>query len=288
MSLSVHCCEGMNISKLFCNWCASKKKKKTINNEQILYTDSIKQIVILSTPQIECPDLLVYEDIDTTDIIIFSLDEENQIRFASLQGSHLLKALTSSTTLLPESKQKITSNRDLVGHPLEEVLPDYITRFLMPIYRQTLQGNYLQLTTMWMRTTQLVRTFPILNHKKEVIAGIAITSPFNPDFNGDINKFSLNKTEEKSEKKKHGPIPQTMPNPPKTPRLSEQKISTPRKITQPSPKHRHRISIDQSDQPPIPLFQQNQPTTNNDTDTNNNNSQITEHTESEHSTNNQQ
>jgi hypothetical protein len=318
MSLTVNCCEGMSISKLFCNWCLSNKNKEDAS--QVLYTDSIKQIVILSTPKIDFPEILLFEDLQETDIIIFSLDQENQIRFISVQGSHLLKALTatpSDNTSSSPKLPKITNNKDLVGKTLQETLPDYIIRFLEPIYQQTLQGAYLQLTTMWMRTTQLVRTFPVFNHKKDIIAGIAITSPFNPDFNGEINKFSLNppkrtKTHRTEGILSEGPRPQQMNHNetktvtnhhhPPTPSSWRQPPLTPKRktpisnstgVTQTTttttlttiPTNRPRaITIDNG----VPLFHSNDndtDTDNNDGDNHNNNNQPTESTDTEQSIN---
>lgn len=289
MSLTVNCCEGISISKLFCNWCLSNKNKEDAN--QVLYTDSIKQIVILSTPKIDFPEILLFEDLQETDIIIFSLDQENQIRFISVQGSHLLKALTATpadsntNNNNPNSPKlpKITNNKDLMGKTLQETLPDYIIRFLEPIYQQTLQGAYLQLTTMWMRTTQLVRTFPIFNHRKDIIAGIAITSPFNPDFNGEINKFSLNlpkrtKTHRSDEVKSEGPKPQQMGVkinniPPLTPKRKNPPSMNASTTLTTIPTNRPRaITIDNG----VPLFHSHDNDTDNDSDNNRDNNPSTD------------
>jgi hypothetical protein len=222
MSLTVNCCEGFSIKKLFCNCGGHKEKKK--DKEQVLYTDSVKQIVILSTPQVEFPDLLVYEDIKNTDIAVFSSDDDGAIRFSSVQGMNMFRSVQEAQE--DQEHSEIKNPEDVAGQRMEDVLPDYMIRFLMPIYQQTLQGNYLQLTTMWMNATHLFRTFPIFNHRKQVIAGMAITSPFNNDFNGDINRFSLNVRDEKAAQKQRksrrsaaparaitqGPRPQLMDN----------------------------------------------------------------------------
>jgi len=199
MSLTINCCEGFSIRKLFCSCGGDKEKKK--HKEQVLYTDSVKQIVILSTPQVEFPDLVVYEDIKNTDIAVFSTDEEGVIRFSSIQGMNMFRSVQEAQETRGDAHLNIKCPDDVAGHKLEDVLPDYMIRFLMPIYQQTLQGNYLQLTTMWLNATHLFRTFPIFNHRKQVIAGMAITCPFNNDFNGDINRFSLNSSEEKGSNK---------------------------------------------------------------------------------------
>lgn len=176
------CCEKLTIKNCFCNVC---KKDKDKNREQIIYTDAAKQIVILSTPAIDFPDLVMFDDIEQTDVIVFVRDDEDFIRFTSVQGTQLHSILEAN---------EIKIEGSIVNKRIEDVVPKHILNFLKPIYEQTLQGNHLQLTTMWLNQTQLVRTFPIVNHKKIVIGGMAITSPFNTAFNGDINRFALTAT----------------------------------------------------------------------------------------------
>jgi len=195
MSFNLHCCSGMNIRKFLCN-CNGHGESKRNKEEQLLYTDAAKQIVILSTPQLDFPDLVRYDDIKRTDVVVFSLDGSGDICFSSVQGMNMFRTL--------QAEEKVPEQ--LAGGKMEDQLPSYMTRFLKPIYTQTLQGNYLQLTIMWLNATHLLRTFPIVNHKKQIIAGMAITSPFDNAFNGDINRFSLNPPSEQSQIRKRSRI----------------------------------------------------------------------------------
>lgn len=233
MSINVNCCEGLNFQKILCN-CNWGSKKPTESKEQVVYTDRHEQIVILSTPHIEVPDLVLYDDIQNTDVAIFTLDSNSDVRFTSLQGRNIFQsidlqpppppshvtprmatlslshsedgpagphsarerassALATATSGAPEHKShpSIALPEDVAGRTLKDILPEYMLRFLLPICKQTLQGNFLQLTIMWGGLTQLVRTYPIPDPKRRIIAGMLTISPFVNAFNVDVNRFSL-------------------------------------------------------------------------------------------------
>jgi len=215
MNVTVNCFQGLSLNcrKFFCSWCCrcdSENDKK--KEEEVLYTDASKQIVILSTPQIDFPNFLVLESVKETDIVTFCLDSEGEIRFVSMHGMKLFRTLGVDDDD-DKKRSSIEGPEDVSGQKITDLLPDYMLKFLMPIYRQTLQGNLLQLTTMWLGTTQLLRTFPIFNHRRQVIAGIAITSPFVNEFNGDINRFSLCNIVSADKKKDAGPARQQILEP---------------------------------------------------------------------------
>jgi len=238
MSLTVNCFQGLRIRELFCNCCA-KKKPEDEKAEEGKFSNNVNQIVVLATPQIDFPELIVYPDLKLSDIVIFSNNEDNETLFTSVSGTTLLKAIqaaspppvnmdrlappptdsdevksptlpktstprgnrtraasTNTPPMIPEIWVP-TNPEDLCGKKAIDVLPDYLKKFLLPLYRQTLQGNYLQLTILWLGNTQLLRTFPLTNHKKQVIGGMAVTSPYNTDFAGDISRFTLNTGPEK-------------------------------------------------------------------------------------------
>jgi len=210
MSLTVNCFENLSIKSLMCACCKPKDPDTTVK-----LANANNQIVILATPSIEFPELAVYEDLPITDIIVFSNDEMGHTRFTSVQGQSLLRGILCATSapeldgkmvskvkvgevkkqsVLPEYKYiniKPKHLNDIIGRKLEDVLPDYLSRFLLPIFRQTLQGNYIQIVCLWLGTTLLLRTLPILNFKRAVVGGICILTPYNTDFNGDVNRFAI-------------------------------------------------------------------------------------------------
>lgn len=246
MSLTVNCFQGLRIKELFCSCCAKKKPEDEESGDG-KFANMVNQIVVLATPQIDFPELIVYPDLKLSDIVIFSNDENNDTLFTSVSGTTLLKAIQAAApppvnadrlappvdndevkvqalpkTSTPRGNRTRaastnarssdgggstpptiaeiwvpTNPEDLCGKKLNDVLPDYLKKFLLPLYRQTLQGNYLQLTILWLGNTQLLRTFPLTNHKKQVIGGMAVTSPYNTDFAGDISRFTLNAGPEK-------------------------------------------------------------------------------------------
>ena len=224
MSINVNCCEGLSVQKILCACHWSKKKPEA--KEQVVYTDRNEQIVILSTPHIEVPDLVLYHDIHNTDVAVFSLDHDNDVRFASLHGRNLfqsidlhslpppLQFMPSSThtptaadhgaepSTLHRSERRptvgehkahpsISTPEDVSGRLFKDVLPEYMLKFLLPICKQTLQGNFLQLTIMWNGLTQLVRTYPVLDYRRRIVAGMLTISPFVSAFNVDVNRFSV-------------------------------------------------------------------------------------------------
>lgn len=241
MSLTVNCFQGLRIKELFCDGCCCcSQKKKTDNADEGIFPNMVQQIVPLATPPIDFKDLIVYEDLSTTDIIVFSNNENNETLFTSVSGTTLIKAIHAAASPKTENKMSETAGSplsetrprnpsksgdsprlearkvppddqqtdmrsdfyrstsdDLVGKKLVDVLPEYLKRFLLPIYQQTLQGNYLQLTILWLGNTQLLRTFPLFNHKKTVIGGVAVTSLYNTNFNSDVERFTLRGEPEK-------------------------------------------------------------------------------------------
>lgn len=224
MSINVNCCEGLSFQKVLCNCNWGSKKPADSKEQQVVYTDRNEQIVILSTPHIEVPDLVIYDDIQNTDVAIFTLDANSDVRFTSLQGRNIFQSIdlqppppppptgrlvshsedgpagphsargpasTAAAPLEHKSHPSIALPEDVAGRTLKDILPEYMLRFLLPICKQTLQGNFLQLTIMWGGLTQLVRTYPIPDPKRRIIAGMLTISPFVNAFNVDVNRFSV-------------------------------------------------------------------------------------------------
>lgn len=230
MSISVNCCEGIRFQKVMCN--CQWRRQKHESKEQIMYTDRNEQIVILSTPHIEIPDLVLYHDIQNTDIVIFSTDAHDEVRFTALQGRNLFQSIDTTPPPVRTSSPKaadtahdgpaaphssaraensrgkgggggggggsehkshpsIASPEDVAGRTLKDVLPEFMLKFLLPICKETLNGKFLQLTIMWGGFTQLVRTYPIPDYKRRIVAGMLTMSPFVSAFNVDVNRFSL-------------------------------------------------------------------------------------------------
>jgi hypothetical protein len=186
MSVRISCCENFSVRKLFCDC----RQGQHADREEILYRDTRQQIIILSTPHVDYRGLVVFDDLPRTDIATFAMDDEGDIRFVSLQGLNMFHSVVSGSGPDPDIK----TQADFAGRKVEDVLPPYLTRFLIDIYSQTLQGNFLQLSIMWMGVTHIVRTFPIFDHRKQVVAGKVITSPFNNEFSEEvINRFALNR-----------------------------------------------------------------------------------------------
>jgi len=181
MNNSVNCCGEFVIKdcSMTCgssSCCCTPKKK----GDKLMYTDALKQIVVLSSPHMEFKDLVIHTDMDQTDVYTFSMDDvSNKIRFVSAHGLNMFRG----ELLLDVAK--------VPGSTLEEVLPQYMNKFLLTIYRQTLAGVHLQLVLMWRGTIYLLRTFPIIDAHKLVIAGMMIATPFSNDLTGDINRFSV-------------------------------------------------------------------------------------------------
>lgn len=227
-SVNLNCCEGLTIQRMLCNCNWAKKKEQ----EQHMYTDHHKQIVILSTPHIEFADLVAYSDIQNTDIVVFSCDSNGDLRFTSLQGRNLFKYIDiageyparQSMTPPPMTGRKsveqntsdppgpsapisareykrsnsehkvhpsISVPEDVAGRLFTDILPDYMQKFFIPICKQTLQGNFLQLTITWDGFASLVRSFPIQDHRKRIVSGMIVISPFSSIYNTDVNRFSV-------------------------------------------------------------------------------------------------
>ena len=203
--MTVNCFQGLSVQKLICRCCKSHPEEA---NVAAAMPEKSQQIVILSTPQVEFPDLVVYEDLPTTDLITVTADDAHELRFVTVQGMTLLKGITSyvpgnpephspgkkvEMKILPPPKPSVEVKEvaGLLGETLTDVMPDYMVKFFSPMFRRTLLGSYLQLTILWMGHTQLLRTFPVANHKKQIISALLVISPYNTDFNGDLTRYAL-------------------------------------------------------------------------------------------------
>lgn len=210
MSLTVNCFENFSVERLTCKCCkATEKPVSTVAGPGLVQTTA-QQIVIVATPHISFPELVVYEDLPTTDILMVSSDDEHTLRFVLAQGETFCQGIKSYAPALPPALDKdkkaaaelrvmpsprppieIKTTADLVGEQLTDVMPEYMLKFFVPMFRQTLQGLHLQLTILWMGQTQLLRTFPVTNHLNQAVAAMMVISPYNTDFNGDVTRFTL-------------------------------------------------------------------------------------------------
>lgn len=197
------CCPCCRCSKTCCSEdeqnekSPSKHKKKNPSTsslsptayhheEKVLYRDSKMRVVILSTPQIHQDYFVPWEDLDECEIHIVSSDEKGQLRFVSMQS--FTDALFLNADLI--------NNEQFVPHNkvVEDVIPPEYQKFLLPIYRQTLNGNHLQMVVMigFGSTIRLLRTFPIWGHDAVVQAAMLVFSPHISSFgNTNINHFVL-------------------------------------------------------------------------------------------------
>ena len=188
MGLTFSCFKNVSVEhcdvKTFC-FCFDKKTKK----EELVYRDQLNQILIVTSPENAVRELVRYEELDVTDLHTFTLDlDENKeftARIASSSGMYLFRGSEEYKT--PE---------DIRGKLIDEVLPVSLVNFLKPIYLQTLEGRNLSINVTMSNgkelVTRFVRTFPIPDHRKRTIAGIAISSPVPVDLPTNVNKFVLN------------------------------------------------------------------------------------------------
>lgn len=212
MVLTVNCCEGFTIKRLFCS-CASssQKKQKSKKSDELLYMDYKQSIVVLSTPQLNIPNYIHFDQLPLTDQDEFQYDKRGIIRFTSLSGhGHYHEKLLKHADC--------KSTNDLCGRRIDECMPDYIYKFFQHIYPPTLKGQFLQLTINWGGILLLVRTFPIFNNRRKVVAGKAVISPPPPLLDGhfDINNFVLPKIprrqrrDQEQQRQQNKPVQQIM------------------------------------------------------------------------------
>ena len=174
------CCDTCSVRRTAFGGCCGGQNRK--RRDEVLYTDHIQQIAVMATPDIDFPALLVFPNLEQTDIYTIARDPDKEIRFVTFHGAHTFHG----------AAENLRIPQDIIGQKVEDVLPDYASRFLYPIYEYLLNGNLYQIMIMWSGTTFLFRTFPIRDHRKRIIAGMVVMAPFTSEFNGDINRFALN------------------------------------------------------------------------------------------------
>lgn len=195
MNTNIQCCESFSIRKCDCtcgDFCSNKK-----DTEELWYANKEKQILITDAPRIDFKDFVLISDLDRTEIVSYVFNEAGEIIIVSLQGA----IMYHDDNVL---------KKPIIGKPLKEVLPDYMVKFLLPTYHQTLNGVYLQFLFTWKGLSYLYRTIPIRDYKKVNYAGITIISPFINELNGDINRFSINRHNENRLAKPERPDKQQM------------------------------------------------------------------------------
>ena len=196
LSANFTCCQQFTLDKLFC--CPTNKKNDP--NSTLMYMDMAKNISIFEAPDVEIKQLLLPKDLPATDIHTFMLDSDNDLIFTTIQNHTLFQ------------NTEIKSVDELIGKKIKLVVPDYLNRFLQPIYHQTIQGNFLKLCILGgLVPIRIIRTFPIFDYNKiNVLGGMAIIAPLSMELSGDINKFALNLNNNKITNSIVLPVKQTM------------------------------------------------------------------------------
>ncbi len=202
MSVSINCCPGMNIKKIFCNcWRPQNKEEKS---EQVIYRDFGSQIVVFSTTNLDFNELMSFKDIHLTDTYMFSADNDGTLRFVSMNGPNHYFIQQPNVDLVPKSPQSSVRENiniyDYIGKPLQSILPEFIINFLVPIFIHTLQGRYMQVAIWWIEKAYIIRTFPFYDSKKNIIAGTMIMSPYRNNIEDNINKFVVKEPSTESKK----------------------------------------------------------------------------------------
>jgi hypothetical protein len=178
MNFTFNCCPGMTVRKLFCNCCRDKQTPGE-EHDGVLYADNTHSIVIMLTPtNLTINQYVPLDDLKHTDFatVIKDPDPIGDLRYVECEGVSAFRA-----DRLSEEKLK--------GQKLVEVLPSYIYKFMLPIYRQTLAGSFCVLTLMWNNQMYLLRTYPIFDQKRNVLAAKSILAPFNTAFNPSVEQF---------------------------------------------------------------------------------------------------
>lgn len=168
MSFTLALCPNLSIDKLFCRGCCISNGKD--KKDGVLYSDPTHSIMIMLSDGLQIDQYAPMEDLKTTDFLVVIRDKEHDLTFASVQGTHAFQA------------ERLTEEK-MVGFKLKDCLPAYVFRFLAPLFDKTLaEGAYFALVIQWNQRVLLLRTIPITDHQKRIIAAHAILSPFTSEF----------------------------------------------------------------------------------------------------------
>lgn len=227
-SVNVNCCEGMTIQKLLCNCNWGKRKKDdtvmyTDKHKQIviLSTPQHEMSEFVTFPDLQTTDIVVFCNDEKNELRFVSLQGRNLFKYIDSQpfefpqrqsmvagtppptarilsnatppvdGQPVQQVSFRKSTAEHKVHPSISVPENVAGRSFADILPEYMHTFFGPICKQTLQGNFLQLTIMWDGFTSVIRTFPVQDHKKRIVSGITIISPFNAVYSTDINRFSV-------------------------------------------------------------------------------------------------
>lgn len=166
------------------NCCQKGKAGQKGEHDNVLYSDSAKGICIMLTSELNLPDYLAEDDdLKLADMAVVVRSQNERVRYQHCKNTHAFR------------EEKLNEEK-LMGHHLDEVLPPYVHKFMIPIYLQTLDGAHCSLTILWNGALYVLRTFPIRDHNQAVVAAMSLIIPFNTGYNNpDIRQFMLSKQE---------------------------------------------------------------------------------------------
>lgn len=232
------CCCQSGCASLFPCCCSDPetdkeqaKNKPRTPSEQIVYLDQASRIVIISTPATHTDVLADIKDLDHSDIVLFSkLGQHITIlggnypqleslcqAHADIKHHHHRDSHDSPDSNEPNDQKDTppkNKNKDksiLLGQTLKDKLPPPVADFLLPIYEQTLKGDYIQVTLWWLQETHLLRTFPILGPDDQIMGGLAVSMPYRANISENISAMVMPRSP-KSSFSSPNPNPDPPPN----------------------------------------------------------------------------
>ena len=191
-----NCCENVEVTgtSLFCCGKGKEDNEESItlnDSKEVLYRQSgAVPLLVLPATEMEYNGFLSNEDIFHSDLHIFNKDEHGDIVLKVIQGHHfipyfskpVIEETKDRTPQTPTRKEYLENMQPLLGKKLKDVMPPETLQVVQTLYEQTLDGNYLQMTVIWLGEPMvpfLVRSRVGFRHDGKVDHGILIYSPLN-------------------------------------------------------------------------------------------------------------
>ena len=122
---------------------------------------------VLNTPYVEF-EALAPTDLDNVDVYTFDMNgRDHTMRYVTCYGPGMEELGIGLTAA------------DACGRNPEEFLPPSLRVFIKNIVRSTMDGQFVQIQTMFKGVLHTVSTYPVHSPRGEVIGGVCVSQPHN-------------------------------------------------------------------------------------------------------------
>lgn len=195
-----NCCENVEVhgTSFFCCGKNKDEEEESVtlkDSKEVLYRQAgAVPLLVLPATEMDYNGFLSNDDIFHSDLHIFDRNKDGDIVLKVIQGHHFIPyfskhVIDDTKDRTPQSPRTrgetishLENTQPLLGKKLKEIMPRETLQVVQTLYEQTMDGNYLQMTVIWLGEPMvpfLVRSRVGFRHDGKVDHGTLIYSPLN-------------------------------------------------------------------------------------------------------------